>query len=740
MVVKLNTVRLNGASLNSASLNGVGDRLRASAGGGGGEVIPPEEPDVPDVPVTYTLSASASNGVVSASVNGKAVTLPVTANEGDVVVVEVTANDGYVFEGWSDGSTDNPRTITMHSDVTLSATCVVKAVEKEYIQFEDAEVERVLMSKGVSSDGVGITKEDAAAVTGIGEWFYNNTVISFFNEFTYFTGVTSLGYRAFQGCTSLQEITLPVECTNLEDGSVNYGTFRGCTSLRKVVANGLTSLGYGAFQNCSALSDISIAWANVTKVNTNAFNGCTALSFDYLNLVSLETLGINALNGVKVKKLNLGKVMVLPSAAASSQNYGDKSVLEEVVLSDSLASIPNFSFDQYLNLRKIEGVGNVVTIGEYSFRKTAIEEFIAPSATTLPRFAFTSCTNLKSIDVGSIAEVGIQALQLCSALEKVVIRATTPPTMGNAAFVSTNDTFLIYVPDASLEAYRTATNWNTYADRIHPLSEIEGSPYIEFEDPEVERVLMENNVSSDGVGITMADAEAVTSIGTWFRSNKVIESFEEFECFTGITTLGGKYTTFAMSSLKEVSIPASVETLTDDTYGANLGAFRKCASLTTIGDTSHIKKLGRYSFESCSAFSQDVNMPSLEGTIGYMAMYGVAITRIVNLGKAEVLEGVATASVNSPQGPFARCQSLIEAHLPATLKEIRKGTFGFCTALTTLIIDAVTPPTLDANAWYGSNALAHIYVPDAAVEAYKAAANWSTYADRIKPLSEYVES
>lgn len=32
-----------------------------------------------------------------------------------------------------------------------------------------------------------------------------------------------------------------------------------------------------------------------------------------------------------------------------------------------------------------------------------------------------------------------------------------------------------------------------------------------------------------------------------------------------------------------------------------------------------------------------------------------------------------------------------------------------------------------------------IYVPDALVESYKTATNWSTYADQILPLSEYVE-
>lgn len=30
----------------------------------------------------------------------------------------------------------------------------------------------------------------------------------------------------------------------------------------------------------------------------------------------------------------------------------------------------------------------------------------------------------------------------------------------------------IYVPDASVEAYKKATNWSQYADRIYPMSEL----------------------------------------------------------------------------------------------------------------------------------------------------------------------------------------------------------------------------------------------------------------------------
>lgn len=650
--MKGNVINLNTLHLNSVRLNGIGKVQSVSLKGGSTEdpVFPPVEPPIePEPTPTYTLSASVTNGKVSATRNGSAVNLPFTANEGDTIIVEVTPNDGYTFEGWADGNTDNPRTITMNADVALSAQCVevVAPPVGKYIQFEDKAVEAVLMANNVSSDGIGITMEDAAKVTKIGTtWFYQNTEIVSFNELKYFTGVTAINANE----------------------STGKGSFEGCTSLTSIAfPSSLTSVGQRAFLGCSALSNV----ANIEVLKTislNAFYNCTSLAFDEINLPNLTSLGQNAFYGVKIKKLNLGKLTSLPSATASSQNYGDKSVLEEVVLSDSVTNIPNFSFDQYLNLRKIEGVGNVAIIGEYSCRKTMIEEFVAPNATSLLRFSFTSCTRLKHIDVGSIADVGIQALQLCSSLEKVVIRATTPPTMGNAAFGSTNSDFIIYVPDASLEAYKTATNWNQYADRIHPLGEIEGSPYIQFEDAEVERVLMANGVSSDGIGITKDDAAAVTTISTWFNGNTAITLFNELKYFTGVTEL----TSSAMQNCSAL-VSANLDNI----------LYLRGSSLNSTG-------------------LDKVYLPRVK-TISGSALSSTQFS-VLLLGKDAATIDNYAIRINS--------------------------------ILHTAICLATTPPTIGSGNFTSVNALTSVYVPDASVETYKTASEWSGLASKFKALSQ----
>ncbi|MEE1090995.1 MAG: hypothetical protein UH103_06180, partial [Paludibacteraceae bacterium] len=50
------------------------------------------------------------------------------------------ANKGYHFEKWSDGNTENPRTITVTEDIELSATFELDETPVENVQITSANV------------------------------------------------------------------------------------------------------------------------------------------------------------------------------------------------------------------------------------------------------------------------------------------------------------------------------------------------------------------------------------------------------------------------------------------------------------------------------------------------------------------------------------------------------------------------------------------------------------------------
>ena len=67
-------------------------------------------------------------------------------------------------------------------------------------------------------------------------------------------GITSIGWGAFEGCSSLSSIEIPNSVTNIESWA-----FEGCSSLNSIeIPNSVTSIGWSAFEGCSSLNSIEI--------------------------------------------------------------------------------------------------------------------------------------------------------------------------------------------------------------------------------------------------------------------------------------------------------------------------------------------------------------------------------------------------------------------------------------------------------------------------------------------------
>ena len=78
-----------------------------------------EEVVAPPAPNKYTLTITADTGGSVSSPGG-------TYNEGSKITVTATPDGMYLFKEWSDGSTQNPREITVTSNLTLKASFIKK--------------------------------------------------------------------------------------------------------------------------------------------------------------------------------------------------------------------------------------------------------------------------------------------------------------------------------------------------------------------------------------------------------------------------------------------------------------------------------------------------------------------------------------------------------------------------------------------------------------------------------------
>ena len=142
------------------------------------------------------------------------------------------------------------------------------------------------------------------------------------------SGVTSIGYGAFEDSSRFTSVTIPSSVT-----SIGERAFEGCTSLTSAtMQNGVTSIGDYAFEDCTSLTSINIP-SSVTSIGGGAFSGCTSLTnidVDSNNYIYSSVDGV-LYNKDKTKLIKFpgGKTSVtIPSSVtsiSSSAFYGCES-------------------------------------------------------------------------------------------------------------------------------------------------------------------------------------------------------------------------------------------------------------------------------------------------------------------------------------------------------------------------------------------------------------------------------
>ena len=145
------------------------------------------------------------------------------------------------------------------------------------INFSDDVVRGLCIEAWDSNGDNYLSKEEAAAVTDLGEVFKGNRYIQTFNELKYFTGLTSIAYKAFSECKGLTTVTLPNTVKRIENGAFQY-----CSKLTDIIIpNSVTAIGNWAFEVCSELST-AIIGGRVIDIGSSAFAYCSHLTSVYV--------------------------------------------------------------------------------------------------------------------------------------------------------------------------------------------------------------------------------------------------------------------------------------------------------------------------------------------------------------------------------------------------------------------------------------------------------------------------
>ncbi len=200
-------------------------------------------------------------------------------------------------------------------------------------------------------------------------------------------------------------------------------------------------------------------------------------SFQAYNAIELRTLDLSKNTNLRtIKEQALYKCsglesVILPSTIETIEGdaFHDCPKLASINIPDGVKSIGSYAFAGDLLLAEIALPQGIETIGKNAFAATGLRSFALPEGiTSTSEYLCFNCQKLTALTLPTtITNIGYRSFDECNALVEIHCKATTPPTLEQYAFEATVNERKIYVPQGSVEAYKTAEGWSDFAEQIY---------------------------------------------------------------------------------------------------------------------------------------------------------------------------------------------------------------------------------------------------------------------------------
>lgn len=255
---------------------------------------------------------------------------------------------------------------------------------------------------------------------------FQSISISYFNEFKYFTGLKDENLRDTFKVDELESINIPNNYTAIDNGSYTNVFTNASKLIHCGLPDNIKVLGYNVFSNCINLVMDSIPSTCTFKTMYGTFKNCPKIAIESVP-ASVEIMDSTFYGCTAITKFKV---------------HGNVTTFGPAVFKDC-ANLETIEFDDSASEMTIPGAGGW---HEGLFSNSKVTSVVFPS-------------RLISIGAAAFADTNLISL---------VFKSETPCSIGS---ISLNSTCIIYVPDNSVEAYKVATGWTDYANRIKPMSE-----------------------------------------------------------------------------------------------------------------------------------------------------------------------------------------------------------------------------------------------------------------------------
>ena len=298
-------------------------------------------------------------------------------------------------------------------------------------------------------------------------------------------GITRIGDYAFRG-TNIRRIVIPSTVTEIASFAFLQTPL---THLAFAENSQIQTIAHRAFYECNSLQDVNFKDNKTLRtIGFNAFGQCHALkSFDMPN--SVTDIGFWTFDGCSSMtsiKFSDALTYISESACESCTSLND------VLLPHNLKIIYPKAFYNTPNLRKVELSQSVDDIYFEAFRYSGLDSIMLPIGLSyLGTNAFSNCSNLKYIELPSCLETGRKSYRSiysdgsyysgstyaygynvnftdCPAIEKVVMRSATPPSISDDPFANSRakSEITLKVPSFAVVNYKLDTYWYQFGSIV----------------------------------------------------------------------------------------------------------------------------------------------------------------------------------------------------------------------------------------------------------------------------------